>query len=52
MTKFEIMDNMNTNFVTLSDQDLMATEGGGIGVVIALFMAGYTIGKDIANRGK
>ena len=28
MTKFETMDNMNTNFVALSDQELMEMEGG------------------------
>ncbi|MGS4787883.1 bacteriocin [Streptococcus sp. P25B114] len=52
MTKFETMDNMNVDFVALSDRELMDMEGGGVGVAIALFMAGYTIGKDIAKRGK
>ncbi|MEX2784864.1 class IIb bacteriocin, lactobin A/cerein 7B family [Streptococcus sp. H49] len=39
-------------FVELTDEELMEIEGGGAGVAIALFMAGYTIGKDIAQRGK
>lgn len=48
------LEEMNNNFVALSEQELMELEGGGVGVgvAIALFMAGYTIGKDIANRGK
>lgn len=34
MTKFETMDNMNTNFVALSDQELMEMEGGGADWII------------------
>lgn len=39
-------------YSNLTDEELVATEGGGVGVAIALFMAGYTIGRDIAKRGK
>ena len=28
MTKFETLDNLNTNFVTLSENELMELEGG------------------------
>lgn len=34
MTKFESMDNMNTNFVALSDTELMEMEGGFFGPVL------------------
>ena len=34
MTKFEAMNNMNTNFVALSDQELMEMEGGFFGPVL------------------
>ena len=36
MTNFESMDNINTNFVALSEQELVETDGGydmwGVGV--------------------
>lgn len=30
MTKFEEMNNVTTNFVALTDQELMAMDGGAI----------------------
>ncbi|HFI0288052.1 TPA: bacteriocin [Streptococcus suis] len=46
MTKFETMDNMNTNFVALSDQELMEMEGGfGITITVAgIITAGKVVG--------
>ncbi|CAM3293369.1 Bacteriocin [Streptococcus pluranimalium] len=44
---------LDTNkFTVLTNEELVEIEGGSVGVAIALFMAGYTIGKDIAKRGK
>lgn len=48
MNKFETMDNMNTSFVALSDQDLMDMEGGewpGEGLVRAIFDIGKETGR-------
>ncbi len=55
MNKFETMDNMNTSFVALSDQDLMDMEGGfvitgtmvgiGVGIFTGAFGVGYVIGQ-------
>ena len=57
MTKFEAMDNMDTNFVALSDQELMEMEGGlaplVIGVVAATIGTGLVVGATAgyyANR--
>lgn len=53
MNKFETMDNMNTNFVALSDQELMEMEGGELFIItgamvlkgLAALGAGITVGK-------
>lgn len=55
MSKFEAMNNMNTNFVTLSEQELMEMEGGfvitgtmvgiGVGIFTGAFAVGYAIGQ-------
>lgn len=51
MTKFETMDNMNTNFVALSDQELMEMEGGGAdwiiygGIAVVAIGVGWWLGK-------
>lgn len=60
MTKFETMDNMNVDFVALSDQELMDMEGGIIPVAVAAgivasaafagLSAGVTIG--ISRNGR
>ena len=42
MTKFETMDNMNTNFVTLTEDELVETEGG-IGIVAGALIVGGVI---------
>ena len=44
MNKFETMDNMNTNFVALTDQELMSMDGGAIEWVVAAKIAGYIVG--------
>ena len=46
MNKFETMDNMNTNFVALSEQELMEMEGGfGITITVAgIITAGKVVG--------
>ncbi|GAB2022786.1 fratricide two-peptide bacteriocin subunit CibB [Pseudolactococcus yaeyamensis] len=39
------------NFNELDESELTEVKGGiASGIIIALFMAGYTIGKDIAKR--
>ena len=43
MTKFETMDNMNTNFVALSDQELMEMEGGSWELAAAVGGVGWLI---------
>lgn len=43
MTKFESMDNMNTNFVVLSEQELIETAGG----IAAAYATGYAIGRGL-----
>lgn len=61
MTKFETMDNMNTNFVALSDQELIEMEGGVIPLAVwaiwgaaagAGFAGGIAVGLNNINRGK
>lgn len=42
MTKFETMDNMHTNFVSLNEDELIETEGG-IGVVTGALIVGGVI---------
>lgn len=55
MTKFEIMDNMNTNFVALSEHELLNCEGGvGIFEDIGRFVGGtwnvlYQTGRDFGR---
>lgn len=39
MTTFESMDNINTNFVALSEQELVETDGG---FVVATIVVGAT----------
>lgn len=41
MNKFETMDNMNTNFVALSDQELMEMEGGIAPIIIGGVVIGW-----------
>ncbi|CYT77832.1 TPA: class IIb bacteriocin, lactobin A/cerein 7B family [Streptococcus suis] len=43
MTKFETMDNMNTNFVALSDTELMEMEGGSIVGAILIVGGAVTV---------
>ena len=43
MTKFETMDNMNTNFVALSDQELREMEGGSWELAAAVGGVGWLI---------
>ncbi|HEL1564579.1 TPA: class IIb bacteriocin, lactobin A/cerein 7B family [Streptococcus suis] len=43
MTKFETMDNMNTNFVALSDQDLVDMEGGSFVGAVLIIGGGLTL---------
>lgn len=58
MTKFETMDKMHTNFVTLSDQELMDMEGGEVFIItgamvlkgLAALGAGVTIGKLLKGK--
>ncbi|HEL1551530.1 hypothetical protein [Streptococcus suis] len=48
MTKFEEMNSMNTNFVALTDQELMEMEGGswpGEALVMAIFDIGKQTGR-------
>jgi len=43
----------NLEFVELTNYEREEIEGGiAASLALGLFMAGYTIGKDIANRGK
>lgn len=44
MTKFETMDNMTSNVVALTDQELMETEGGG-------FITGFLIVSGVIAVG-
>lgn len=46
MINFEELDNMNTNFITLTDQELIEAEGG---FVLATIVVG---GATIAVTGK
>lgn len=46
MISFEELDNMNTNFITLTDQELIEAEGG---FVLATIVAG---GATIVVTGK
>lgn len=41
MNRFETMDNMNTNFVALSEQELMEMEGGIAPAVVAFGIAAF-----------
>lgn len=43
MTKFESMDNMNTNFVALSEQELVETDGGFVVATIVVGAATITV---------
>lgn len=48
MTKFEEMNNVTTNFVSLSEQELMEMEGGswpGEALVMAIFDIGKQTGR-------
>lgn len=55
MTKFETMDNVTKNYVALSEEELMETEGGifvtgtavgiGVGIFTGTFAVGYAIGQ-------
>ncbi|HEL2576872.1 TPA: hypothetical protein U2C91_001608 [Streptococcus suis] len=54
MTKFEVMDNMDTNFVVLSDQELMDMEAGSItGVILFTYgvYQGYTGMSKLIQEG-
>ena len=45
-----MMQDLN-NYREISNKELQEIKGGfGVGVGIALFMAGYTIGKDLRKR--
>lgn len=45
-----MMKNLN-NYREISNKELQEIKGGfGVGVGIALFMAGYAIGKDIRKK--
>lgn len=47
MNKFETMDNMNTSFVALSDQELLEMEGG-FGIIAAgLTVLGVAYGSGV-----
>ena len=48
MNKFETMDNMNTNFVALSDQELMEMDGGAI---FTATVAGVAVWKILVAGG-
>lgn len=58
MTKFETMDNMNADFVALSDRELMDMEGGEVFIItgvmvlkgLAALGAGVTIGKLLKGK--
>lgn len=53
MNKFETMDNMNMNFVALSDQELIEMEGGVLDPVsLALIAGGATIIYSIWKSSK
>ena len=43
MTKFEAMDNMDTNFVALSDQELVNMKGGSIVGTVLIIGGGLTL---------
>ena len=50
MTKFESMDNMNTNFVALSEQELIETDGGFVVTTIVVGATTITVtGKMLAG---
>ena len=45
-----MMKDLN-NYCEISTKELQVIKGGfGVGVGIALFMAGYTIGKDLRKK--
>lgn len=54
MANFDTIDNMNTKFIALSDQELVEVEGGfvitgtmvgiGVGIFAESFAVGYAIG--------
>ena len=45
-----MMKDLN-NYCEISNKELLEINGGfGVGVGIALFMAGYTIGKDLRKK--
>lgn len=48
------LDNINTNFVTLTEEELINTEGGEIvlGTAIALASLGFAIGQALARKYK
>ncbi|MGT2742577.1 class IIb bacteriocin, lactobin A/cerein 7B family [Streptococcus plurextorum] len=47
MTSFKTSDKMNTNFVALSEQELMETDGG-IGIIAAgLIVLGVAYGSGL-----
>ncbi|AWL27085.1 class IIb bacteriocin, lactobin A/cerein 7B family [Streptococcus suis] len=48
MTKFETMDNMNVDFVALSDQELMDMEGGAF---LTATIAGVAVWKILGGAG-
>ena len=43
MTNFESMDNINTNFVALSEQELVETDGGFVVATIVVGAATITV---------
>ena len=43
MTNFESMDNINTNFVVLSEQELVETDGGFVVATIVVGAATITV---------
>lgn len=55
MTKFETMDKMNNNFVTLTENDLVEVDGGiapiliGVGIVAGLG-GGFGLGYILARK--
>ncbi|HEL2576593.1 TPA: bacteriocin [Streptococcus suis] len=53
MTKFETIDNMHTNFVTLSEQELVETDGGfGVTITVAgIITAGKVVGSLVTIGG-
>ena len=51
MNNIELTNNLDTNFSTLTEDELIGTEGGSV-FAIAIGRAGlaYTIGKDLKRK--